>query len=66
MAHYKACLGQYEAERGDGSASVASQLGSTAALVFLGMLRCAALGPSEIEDWFTAALKLLKDHAGGQ
>ncbi len=66
MEHYKACLKRYEAELGDGSAPVASRLDSTAALVFLGMLRCDGLIASDMDQWFTAALGLLRDHAKSQ
>lgn len=62
ISHYKACLARYEGELGDGTSPVAKRLGSTAALVFLGMLRCATLDLSFMEDWLTAALKLLKEH----
>jgi hypothetical protein len=64
LARYKEWLGKYEAELGDdGSAPVASRLGSTSALVFLGLLRCAALSPSENEEWLASALKMLKEYA---
>jgi hypothetical protein len=66
LAGYKEWLGKYEAELGDGSAAVAGRLGSTSALVFLGLLRCAALSPSENEEWFTSALGMLREYAEGQ
>jgi len=63
LARYKGLLMKYEAELGDGSAPVASRLGTTPAMLFQGMICYAICLWNENDKWWASGLKILGEYA---